>query len=123
MMDGRMGDVEHFVEKDVFDNKAWDIAGVERPADRDSVMSRIVVTEDVVALSRRPCQHRLSQTASEVPEIQRLEYIVQVVNLTFRGRYDFSPAAAFVMVCSLADLPRSNVLLVGVTRRRRSFFP
>ncbi len=47
---GRVGDVEHFVEDDVLDDVSRDVSRVERSADRDVVVRRVVVAEDAVSL-------------------------------------------------------------------------
>lgn len=51
---GRVIDMEHFVENDVFHNEFRDRWRVERFADDDGLMRRVMVTENAISLSGRP---------------------------------------------------------------------
>lgn len=51
---GRVIDVEHFVEDDVFHDELRDRCRVERFADHDGFVGRVVVAENAISLSGRP---------------------------------------------------------------------
>ena len=48
---GRVVDVEHLVKDDIFDHVFWHRQGIERTADRDVVVGRIVMAEDAEGFS------------------------------------------------------------------------
>ena len=51
---GRVGDVEHFVKDDVFDDVSGNVTRIERPADRDVIVCRVVMAEDAIGFFRGP---------------------------------------------------------------------
>ena len=82
-MDGWVGNVQHLVKEDVVYYKSRDDFRIEGAAYRDSIVRRIVMTKNVIALSRRPCKHGFFETAAKVPEIQGIKNFVEIVNISF----------------------------------------
>ena len=76
----RVGDVKHLVEEDILDDVLRHLRIIERTADRYGVVGSVVMAEDSVGVSRRPCQYRFREFSTEVPEVKRIEYLVEIVN-------------------------------------------
>lgn len=51
-MFGRVGNMKHLMKENVFDNKPRNSFRVERPTDRYGVMSRVMMSKNVIALAR-----------------------------------------------------------------------
>jgi len=80
VMNGRVVDVEHFVENDVFDDEIRHVRRIERAADDDRVVRRIVVTKDPVGFACGPGQRWLFQRRVKISSVQPVEYLIQIIN-------------------------------------------
>ena len=69
VMDCRMMDVKHFVEDDVLDHVARNIVRIERAADDDRFVGRIMMSKYAICLPGRPCENRFSEPTAEVPKV------------------------------------------------------
>ena len=56
--DGRVFDVKHFVKHHVFDNETGRFPRIERTADHDLILGRVVVAEHAKRFSHGPRQIR-----------------------------------------------------------------
>ncbi len=65
-MDRGVVDVEHFVKNHVFDHVSRHVRRVERAADDDCLMRRIVMAENAVGVPSSPVEHRFFERAAEI---------------------------------------------------------
>jgi len=113
-----MVDVEHLVIDDVLDDVARNAARVERLADDDRVVRRVVMSKYSICLFDRPRQHRLRQLAAEEPEIHVIENLVEVVDFAFRCSDNFSSVRSLPIIRAAAHLFARNIRVVNSVRFR-----
>ena len=80
VMNRRVMDVEHFVEDYVLNDTWRHVRRIERAADDDRVMGRIVVTKDPVGFACGPGQRWLFQRRVKISSVQPVEYLLQIIN-------------------------------------------
>ena len=113
MMNRRVMDVEHLVIDDVLDDVTRDAARVERLADDDRVVRRVVMREYPICLFDRPRQHGLRQLAAEEPEIHIVEDLVEVVDFALRCRDHLSSVRSLAIIRAIAHLFGRDVRVVN----------
>src|SRR5207248_3717100 len=75
----RMFDVQYLVIEDVLDKPFRHVRGVERLADHDGVVDRIVMAEDAARAARRPSERWLLKLAREIAPVEAREQPVKIV--------------------------------------------
>ena len=77
-----MFDMKHFVKHHVFDNETGRFRRVERTADHDLILRRVVVAEHTKRFSHGPRQIRPADRIAKILDVDVFEDLVQVVNVT-----------------------------------------
>lgn len=78
-----VSDVEHFVKDDVFDHIMRNLGRIEGSTDGDVAVSRIVMAQYAVCFAGRPRQSRLWDKVAEIPAIQVLKNLVEIIDQAF----------------------------------------
>jgi len=82
----RMLQVQHLVIDDVFDDVLRNAMIIEYPADDDCVVRRVVMPEPVTRAIAAPGHLRTSQQAMEEPEVQLIEYRLEIISVSLCRR-------------------------------------
>lgn len=100
---GRVGDVKHLMEEHIFDNESRHIHRIERTTDRDVVVHSIMMPEYPICSPLRPRQRWPLDHPAEVSNVEAAEYLIEVINRSFRGSYNLSSASSFALCGGLPD--------------------
>lgn len=119
---GRVCDVEHLVKDDVFDHISRYVGRIERRADRNVIVRRVVVAEDAIGFAGGPRQNGLFDRVTEIVAVYRFEDLVEVICPAFRSGDDLSAPGTFAVSGAFADHRRSNVCRIDLAGTGRDLF-
>ena len=106
VVNGRMVDVQHFVKDDIFDDVSRHIRRVERTADDDRVVRRIMMPQNAVSVPGRPRKHWFFNASAEIFRVHAFKDLVQVVYLARVSRNDLAAARSAALVRAFAHVGR-----------------
>src|SRR6266850_4002693 len=81
---GRMFDVQHFVEEDVFYEPFGDFAGIQDLADRNRVVRGVMMTQNASSSPLRPGQYRLFNRSVKIAPVELRENPFEIIDLAVR---------------------------------------